>query len=366
MSEISITALQRYIAILFGGKVNITSISALGTSAEKLQDELKGYGYGTPLRIDLTLNGIPKRVVFNTIKPGGFGHDRMSDRASILLWQARHFNDLPRHVKALDVGVLGRDGSAKTLGDCAEFFLLTELVDGTEYYRDLDRIRDSETIMALDLSRCRGLATYLAEIHMVKHSDPGLYERRIRELVGHNECILGITDSYPDGLEYISPAKLARIEKRCVDWRWRIKGFTHRLSQVHGDYHPWNILFKEGTDFTVLDRSRGEWGEPADDIAAMAINYLFYGLLHRGALEGPFKSLWDSFFDTYMEATDDRELLSIIQPFFCWRALVIASPVWYSNLDIEVRKKLLSFAVNVLETKDFDPSEVGNLVEARS
>jgi len=219
MSEISITALQRYFAILFGGEVNITSISALGTASDKPEDVLKGYGYGTPLRIDVTLNGISKSVVFNTVKPGGFGHDRMSDRASILLWQARHFNDLPRHVTALDVGALDRDGSAKTLRDCVEFFLLTELVDGAEYYRDLDRIRDSETIMALDLSRCRGLAKYLAEIHMVKHSDPRLYERRIRELVGHNECILGITDSYPDGLEYISPAKLARIEKRCIDWR---------------------------------------------------------------------------------------------------------------------------------------------------
>ena len=33
-----------------------------------------------------------------------------------------------------------------------------------------------------------------------------------------------------------------------------------------------DVMFREGTDFTVLDRSRGEWGEAADDVSAMTIN----------------------------------------------------------------------------------------------
>ena len=366
MSEISVTALQRYLSQLFDGGVTITGIRSLGVTGRRLEDVLKGYGYGTPLRIDLTVEGAQRSVVFNTIKPGGFGHQRMADRAAILLWQAQSFNTLPRHIHALDVGALTRDGSAKTLGDCVELFLLTELVEGTEYHRDLDRIRDTGAVAALDLRRCQTLAEYLAEIHAVKHSDPGLYERRIRELVGHNECILGLTDSYSEGLDYIGPLQLAWMEKRCIDWRWRIKPLTHRLSQVHGDFHPWNILFREETDFTVLDRSRGECGEPADDVSAMAINYLFYSLQHRGALEGPFKTLWDLFFDTYLTATGDHELLQVVQPFFCWRALVIASPVWYPKLSLDVRKKLLNFARNVLETSTFDPARADALLEATS
>jgi len=364
MSEISITALQRYLSELFKGDATITGIRALGAAGRKAEDALKKYGYGTPLRIDFTVEGEQRTVVFNTIKPGGFGHERMADRAAILLWQARSFNTLPRHVRALDVGALTRDGSAKTLGDCLELFLLTELAEGAEYHRDLDRIRDVGALAALDLRRCRALAEYLAEVHAVKHDDPGLYERRIRELIGHNECILGLTDSYPPGLDYIGPLQLAWIEKRCIDWRWRIKPLTHRLSQVHGDFHPWNILFREEVDFTVLDRSRGEWGEPADDVAAMAINYLFYALQHRGALDGPFRTLWDAFFDGYLTATGDHELLQVIQPFLCWRALVVASPVWYPDLDLNVRTSLLNFARNILETPLFDPAHAGDLLEA--
>lgn len=329
-----------------------------------MEKPLKEYGYGTPLHIDLKVDNTDQSYVFNTVKPGGFGHERMDDRAAILLWQARAFNALPKHVRVTDVAALTLNGSAKTLGDCTELFLITEYVEGTAYHSDLDRIRDEDTLTPLDLDRCRSLAGYLADIHSLKHEAPGTYERRIRELIGHNECILGLTDSYPPDLDYINSLQLAEIEKCCIDWRWTIKRLTHRLSQVHGDFHPWNILFREGTDFTVLDRSRGEWGEPADDIAAMIINYLFYSLQHRGSLEGPFKTLWDAFHDTYLKETEDKEVLKVIQPFLCWRALVIASPVWYPHLSLSVRKNLLNFARNILDVKTFNPDLVEPLLEA--
>jgi hypothetical protein len=361
MSGFNISALKQYLEGLFEGEITISRVKPVGVVES--ETPLKEYGYGTPLRIDFVVSGSQRSVVLNTVKAGGFGHERMDDRAAILLWQARSFNTIPKHVRAIDVGAFTRVGHAKTLGDCEELFLLTELGEGTEYFRDLDRIRDEGALKDLDLKRCRALAEYLSGIHAEKREDPGLYERRIRELIGHNECILGLTDSYPPDLEYITPVQLAEIEKRCIDWRWMIKPLTHRLSQVHGDFHPWNILFREDTDFTVLDRSRGEWGEPADDVGCMAINYLFYALQHRGGLEGPFKTLWDMFLKTYMAEAGDREAMKVIQPFLCWRALVIASPVWYPSLSLDVRTKLLNFAKNVLEMEIFDPSSVDPLLE---
>src|SRR5437867_3783684 len=42
-----------------------------------------------------------------------------------------------------------------------------------------------------------------------------------------------------------------------VSSRWRLRTRAHRLSRTHGDFHPRNLLFREGTDFSGLDRSRG-------------------------------------------------------------------------------------------------------------
>ena len=360
--EISLDSLRGYLSNLYGGEAEIVSIAPLGATGIRPEEALKGYGYGTALSIEFRVGGTPRRVVFNTVRPGGFGHERMADRAAIILWQGEAFNTLPRHVRAIDVGVITRRGLLRSIGDPLEFFILTEMAEGLEYYRDLDRIKASNALSALDLERCRALAEYLAEIHSVKGGEPGLYERRIRELVGHSECIFGLTDSYPKGLEYIGPRELSAIEKRCIDWRWRLKPLTHRLSMVHGDFHPWNIIFTGDTEFKLLDRSRGEWGEPADDVTALAVNYLFYALQQAGRLEGPFRTLWERFFEEYLEATGDLELLQVVQPFFCWRALVVASPTWYPKLPMEVRMKLLNFARNVLEVSSFDFHDVNGLL----
>jgi aminoglycoside phosphotransferase (APT) family kinase protein len=86
---------------------------------------------------------------------------------------------------------------------------------------------------------------------------------------------MGLIDNYPASTDPVYGERLAAIEKRCVDWRWKLKGRIHRLRQAHGDFHPWNILFDQGAEFCVLDRSRGEWGDPADDVTCLTMNYLF-------------------------------------------------------------------------------------------
>ena len=44
----------------------------------------------------------------------------------------------------------------------------------------------------------------------------------------------------------------------------------------------------------------------------------------------------------------------MIQPFFAFRGLVGASPVWYPNISLETRRKLFNFIRNVLQEEVFD------------
>jgi len=129
---------------------------------------------------------------------------------------------------------------------------------------------------------------------------------------------------------------------------------------VHGDFHPWNILFRTGDDFSLLDRSRGEYGDPADDVACLTLNYLFFSLQRSGSLEGPFESLFLRFWDRYLKESDDDEILRVIAPYYAFRALVMASPVWYPTLSATIRTKLIAFTRAVLMTDGFDPQKVNS------
>jgi hypothetical protein len=350
--------LERYLSSLVSGEVCVSSVRELRGEGE--EDKLKGFGYGVPLLIECVCDGKDERFVFHTVSRDGFGHERRSDRASNLLLDHATFNDLPRHVRSRDVGALGMGGGLISLGETGEFFHLTDYAEGKPYAADLHRISRAGELAAGDEDRALALADYLADIHAVKHSDALLYRRRIRDLIGHGEGIMGMLDSYPSDFALAPPTRLEAIESECLAWRWRIKDAVHRLSQVHGDFHPWNVLFREGTDFGLLDRSRGAWGEPADDVSAMSINYVFFSLQCYGELAGPYERLYDLFWDRYLDRTGDGQLLTVIQPFYAWRALVVASPVWYPNLDASVREALFYFIESVLDTERFDPGYVSD------
>jgi hypothetical protein len=352
-SPFSSQALAAYLRTVHGRAVSDVRVTPLGGGRQGD----KGYGYGIPLRVDYTLGGKPRRAVVETVRPGPFGHEHMADRAQSLLWAHGAFGRLPRHVASLDVGAVRSSGELVPLGAAEELFMLVEFVEGAEYADDLLRLRAGGDLSALDLQRADALCDYLVEIHKLAGPDPGLYVRRIRELVGHGECIFGVADSYPEN------ALLPEIEKKCVEWRWKLRGRTHRLRQVHGDFHPWNIMFREGADFSVLDRSRGEWGEPADDVTCLALNYLFFSLQRSGRLDGAFERLWRRFWERYLERSGDRELVEVAAPFFAFRGLVMANPVWYPALDASVRRKMLSFVRNVLDAPTFDPARANEYCE---
>ncbi len=352
-------AVEKYLTGLYG-RARVTGIGELGGIPVEVEEGIKGFGYGKPYLIEFEASGKKRSVVLSTMRvQKGFGHDHFSDRAAILIWQNSTFNTLPRHVRSLDVGYFTHEAELFSAGKAKEYFILMDKIEGKEYFLDLERIK-KEGLTALDKERALALSDYLSEIHAVKHDDHELYIRKIRDTVGHGECIMGLLDSYPDNLDFVSWRELCEIEKKCIDWRYRIKGKTHRLCMTHGDFHPWNIMFREGTDFTVLDRSRGEWGEAADDVSSITMNYIFYSLQKYGKLAGAFEELYEIFFRNYLEKTGDDELLKVIQPFYVFRSVVVASPIWYPNLDPGVRTKIFNFINNILDGEEFDYQNVNS------
>lgn len=355
------SALTAYLTRRSGTPVTIGAIQTLGGESTGAA-ALKAFGYGRPLWITYypQANGPqppaqhdPCNIVLHQITQNGFGRERAADRIAAVWLDFHTFNQLPHHVPAQDIVALTATGQLESAAHIQDFLLVTTYAEGQVYADDLLRLRDADTYTEQDLTRVTILADYLADIHAVKHSSPLLWRRRLRDLLGHGEGIMGLADSYAPDDPVVTPAMLQAIERAANAWRWQLKPLTHRLSQVHGDFHPFNVLFTDHNTLTVLDRSRGAWGEPADDVSCMAINYLFFGLQHSPMLTGPCSDLYMAFWSRYLERSQDDELLSVIAPWFAWRALVLASPQWYPTLPPPVRRKLIAFARNVLQTQRF-------------
>ncbi|HEX3177617.1 MAG TPA: phosphotransferase [Methylomirabilota bacterium] len=359
---VGVAALADYLTATLGAPVDIVALRPLGESDTRTDP--KQFGYGVPFEVECRLAGMVRRFVVSRTRPAqGFGHDYPADRAWQALYGHAAYNSFPRHVRSVDVGFVRASGELVSAADATEFFQLVEKAEGTLYWHDLNHLFHGAPLKARDEARTEALARFLAEVHASKRNEPTLYERRIRELLGHGECVMGIIDSYPHPYSLLPPAACEALERDLVTWRWRLRGRSRRLSRVHGDFHPWNLLFRADVDFSVLDRSRGEWGEPADDIAALAVNYLFFGIRssqarsERGVAE-PFRSLFHRFLNVYIAASGDSDLLDALPPFLVFRLLVVAHPRWYPTLTDAVRTELLGLARCLAVSTRFDPADL--------
>ena len=354
---LTVEAIQRFLEGGYGPGVRVAGVRCLsGTAAP--DGGLKGFGYGEPIQVDFEADGVPRSLVLSTLRPGPFGHEHPADRAQVLLWSFDAYRRLPRHVQPVDVGFVDAEGRMHSAAGAAEFFLLMERAEGQPYAHHLERVRREGRLADGDEARAVALAEYLAAIHAVPGADPGLYDRRLRDTLGLGEGIMGVLDSYPADFPPLPRKRQRSVEEGCIALRYRLKEMPGRLRQVHGDFHPWNILFGDGTEFRLLDRSRGEWGEPADDVAALSINYVLFALLQCGRFAGPFAHLFEAFYETYLLRTGDVNLVRALPLFYVFRGLVIASPVWYPTLGEDVRRKLLGFVEAMLAAEEFEHHEL--------
>ncbi len=348
-------AIRAYVLKQFTDIVNV-EISKLGSGVQ-------GSGFLVEMR---TKEGLRSYVV-KSLLPEGFGHDYPSDRAAVFLQDLDEYANLPNHVQAMDVLAEMEDGTVRSIGGGKEYYLMMEEVEGRDYFNDLTDFAGKNQLEGRDITKIRAMASYLARIHAKKKDSKTLYWRKLRDTVGHGECLMGVFDIYPDGtLPY---EEMADIVKRSVDWTYKLKPRYNRLSQIHGDFHPGNIWFREAKgegqkakgeqpEFVLLDRSRGPWGEPADDVTALAINYIFFSVRKHGDVRGAYLEGLKVFIDEYIRISGDKEILEMTAPFFAFRCSVVANPVFYPDLSSGARRKIFNFARAVLSAERFEVEKV--------
>ena len=348
----------------FEKKVDLYLKEQFGPGAELKGMERTGKGtHGTGYLVTFTLPGEEQQVIMKSLSPSGFGHDHYSDRAQVLLLAHSNYNEMDNHIKALDV-VGDSPDRLISLKEAREFYIFMEKAAGTDYFKDMDAVLEQGRLSRKDREKARKLARFAARVHQKKYEGEQaktLYRRRIRDLIGHGECIMGIIDAY-NGVEFTCDEELVGYAEKSLSWWGKIRDRTERLCNVHGDFHPGNIWFQDDV-FTLLDRSRGTWGEAADDVSCLGVNYIYYAVKDQGSFNGSFAELFHIFTETYLDETGDYGFFEVAPPFYAFRILVIVHPRFYPKDSFAIKRKLLNFGHSVLQDDAFHPDRINDYLK---
>ena len=126
---------------------------------------------------------------------------------------------------------------------------------------------------------------------------------------------------------------------------------------------PGTSCFVRGQTSRSSTAAGGALGDPADDVASLAVNFLFFALRTRGDFSGPFAELFRLFWDRYRERSGDDDLASVIAPHFAFRGLVVASPLWYPRESEDLRRKIFRFLLSVLEAERFEIDRIAQYLD---
>jgi hypothetical protein len=237
-----------------------------------------------------------------------------------------------------------------------------EVAHGQGYSADFQRIKESGKITSLDLKKAKLLGAYLAKLHKKtfngsKEASLSIRRRHSRDAIGHGEMMMGVIDTYPEGFKFISKAALTELICDAVRFREAVKDVSYTPCRIHGDFHPGNIIFN-GNKIMLLDSSRELWGDPADDVVSLALNYIWFAVMQSGTFSGPFAQLFKVFWKSYFAGTMHKHILRTFGVHMAFRSVVVAHPFFYGAQTDDTRKKMMKLARNTLSAGKFEPSRI--------
>ncbi|MBD3253038.1 hypothetical protein GF386_04865 [Candidatus Pacearchaeota archaeon] len=358
--EIQNLEIKKYLERKFKGEIKNIKIEKLGTG-------VLGIGY----LLEFEYFGKKQKYVLKSMFTENLGMDHFSDRAAILLLAHDSYNNMKNHVKSEDVISVDSRGELKSVGDSREYFILMKEAKGKPLFETFNKIREAGKLEKQDRDKIILLSNFLVDLHKQKKESISLYRRKIRDTIGSGASIMGVLDMYPEKEYNENREQWLEIIKISINY-WNLsKDLSYRNSEIHGDYHPGNLWFEE-EKLTILDRSRGKTGEPADDIASFLINPILYCLIKEDYFKGVFKEVFDIFWNNYFKKTKDREMRKIIAPYFAFRTAVVCNPLFYnddffggSEKAGNIRRKLIKFSLNILRDNEFKPEKINHYINNR-
>lgn len=266
-----------------------------------------------------------------------FGERLGSDAVKEITWRLEGYPTILGHSLCIGAGGVTAQGDPVPLSMLfPAYFSIEQALPGTIYADKLQNFSE-HTSRTEALRDVQSICAHMVRMHKpVERNGTALYRRMLREKLMDPVFRLIDADEH-----YWSqrPAARMEVEHLFLGWRQRLWNLGRRIRVVHNDFHPWNILIKSDGVALLGARSPGV-GEPANDLAALMVNYVWFSYLTSNKFEGLYRDAYLAFWNTYLEMTGDIECLAALPPFLANRLLLFLDSAFYPGTGDAVKARV--------------------------
>lgn len=340
-------AIKHYLENKYGKDVILKEITKLGSG-------LVADGY----KVIFVNKGTESKIVCRQLRGIGLSRDYLADNVGYLMLQHQISQLHPTHINSLDVVCYGEEVRTVSVDGIENVFQVMEFAEGKSYIDFILEIAKEENLSKKQKDIIENIAKYMSRIHEIKPLEISeeilkhYYWRHSQDYIG-SEVFMDIMDVW-DNDKLLDAEEKTEIMSNLFRIRESLRSEYKRCSMIHSDLHPDNIRIQEDLTIRPLDSARAMWGEPADDLASMLANFIYFSLKNHKKMSGAYLEAYNLLLNKYIDLTKDEAIHKHAQMYLPVRLLILSHPQFFDQDSQELKLQLINLTKDILNSKSFN------------
>jgi len=279
---------------------------------------------------------------------GGMSKDYNSDKVGYFLLQHTCASNHINHCKSYGISFKDFKGEIFNLDTIKDTYQVIDYVSGKEFFETITNLEEKFDLVTPYLDK---IIDYLVQLHSIKpdfnkQKTNNLYNRHLKDVIG-SEVFLDVLDAWSENDDLVTLKIKEKVNSKLFILREQYKNNYKRCSRIHADLHFGNIFFNMKKELTVLDSARNPWGEPADDLICLLINFDYISIKKHKEITSYYENIKQYILKRYLEKTKDSDIKNYFDLFYILRLFILLNPNFFNNNN-KVRKILFEKLIVLL------------------
>lgn len=244
-------------------------------------------------------------------------------------------------------------GITDTLGESHHIVEVQKYRKGTPYIEYLDKLSNQKELTTKDKAYMNRIVDKLYLVHsspleVTDSQRKKLYTRGLQEVLTHPELTISLLNENHHASNIFEGERKYEYIVEMLKVIDHLKVHNHRLSIIHGDFWPYNILIDDEDDAFFIDYSRITYGDPGHDVGNLYMYLQWLAIYKKNTI---YADLAEYFLIRYSATGNDELVKQTSVGYIGFTGAACLVEDFYPDATHEMRKTFHTHLLKVLRQR---------------